>query len=402
MLETTAPSSGPAIPVVRIITRLNIGGPSIQAASLSSALIARGFTTTLVHGRLGPGEGDMSYLVAPGVTTVFVPSLAREIQPVADLRALFALLAELRRRRPRIVHTHMAKAGLLGRLAAAIYNLTRGDAPRAKVVHTYHGHVLEGYFGPVKTAVFISLERLMARATDAIVAIAPAIHRELLDEYRIGSAGQYRIIPLGFDLAPFAAVDAAARSRARTELGIPDDAPVVTTVGRLTAIKQHAKLLEVARLVTARHANAVFLIVGDGELRGDLEAQAARLGLGGHVKFLGWRRDLATIYAATDVFALTSRNEGTPVALIEAMASGVPGVSTNVGGVPTVIANRDMGVLVGPDDDRGFAEAVAGLLDRPGDAAAMGARGRDHVMAHFDSRRLNDDIERLYRELLAR
>ena len=402
MLETTAPSSGPAIPVVRIITRLNIGGPSIQAASLSSALTARGFTTTLVHGRLGSGEGDMSYLIAPGVTTAFVPTLGRELQPIADLRALAALLAELRRRRPQIVHTHMAKAGLLGRLAAAIYNLTRGDAPRARVVHTYHGHVLEGYFGPVKTAVFISLERMMARATDAIVAIAPAIRSELLDEYGIGHADQYRIIPLGFDLAPFAAVDAAARSRAHTELGIPDGTPVVTTVGRLTAIKQHAKLLEIARLVTARHANAVFLIVGDGELRGDLEAQAARLGLRDHVKFLGWRRDLATVYAATNVFALTSRNEGTPVALIEAMASGVPGVSTNVGGVSTVIANPDMGVLVGPEDDRGFADAVAGLLDRPGDAAAMGRRGRDHVMAHFDSRRLNDDIERLYRGLLAR
>jgi glycosyltransferase involved in cell wall biosynthesis len=399
---TTAPSSGPAIPVVRVITRLNIGGPSIQAASLSSALVPRGFTTTLVHGRLGPGEGDMSYLVAAGVATVFVPTLGRAIQPLADLRALAALVGELRRRRPRIVHTHMAKAGLLGRVAAKIYNLTRGAAPPARVVHTYHGHVLEGYFNPLTTSLFIALERLMARGTDAIIAIAPAIRTELLDEYRIGRAEQYRVIPLGFDLAPFAAVDAAARGRARRELGIADAAPVVTTVGRLTAIKQHAKLLDIARLVTARHASTVFLIVGDGELRGELEAQAARLGLGANVRFLGWRRDLATIYAASDVFALTSRNEGTPVALIEAMASGVPGVSTNVGGVPTVIANAGMGVLVALDDEQGFADAVSGLLERPVDAAAMGARGRAHVLHHFDSRRLTDDIERLYRELLDR
>lgn len=402
MLETTAPSSGPAIPVVRIITRLNIGGPSIQAASLSSALAARGFTTTLIHGRLGPGEGDMSYLLAPGVNTVFAPSLGREIQPLADLRALAAIVGELRRRRPQIVHTHMAKAGLLGRAAATLYNLTRGDAPRARIVHTYHGHVLEGYFSPLKTSLFISLERLMARTTDAIIAIAPAIRAELLNEYRIGQADQYRTIPLGFDLAPFAAVDHPARVRARRELGIPDGTPVVTTVGRLTAIKQHAKLLNIARLVNERLARTLFLIVGDGELRGDLEAQAARLGLGEHVRFLGWRRDLATVYAATEVFALTSRNEGTPVALIEAMASGVPGVSTNVGGVPTVIANAAMGTLVALDDDRRFADAVAGLLERPTEAAAMGARGRAHVMAHFDSRRLTDDIERLYRELLAR
>ena len=402
MLVTKAPSSGPAIPVIRIITRLNIGGPSIQAAALSSALVARGFTTTLVHGRLGPGEGDMSYLVAPDASTVFVPTLGREIQPLADLRALAAIVGELRRRRPQIVHTHMAKAGLLGRAAATLYNLTRGRAPRARIVHTYHGHVLEGYFSPLKTSLFIALERLMARVTDAIVAIAPAIRAELLDQHRIGRADQYRIIPLGFDLSPFAGVDAAARTRARAELGIADGTPVVATVGRLTAIKQYGKLLDIARLVFERHGNAVFLIVGDGELRGDLEAQAVRLGLGANVRFLGWRRDLATIYAATNVFALTSRNEGTPVALIEAMASGVPGVSTNVGGVPTVIADAGMGVLTGLDDDRAFAEAVAGLLDRPDEAAAMGARGRAHVMAHFDSHRLTDDIERLYRELLAR
>jgi len=402
MLETTAPSSGPAIPVVRVITRLNIGGPSIQAASLSSALVQRGFTTTLVHGRLGPGEGDMSYLVAADVSSVFVPTLGRAIQPLADLRTLATLVGELRRRRPRIVHTHMAKAGLLGRLAAVIYNFTRGEAPRARVVHTYHGHVLEGYFSPLKTSIFISLERLMARSTDAIIAIAPAIRAELLNDYRIGRAEQYRIIPLGFDLAPFAAVDAAARTRARRELGIADGTPVVTTVGRLTAIKQHGKLLDIAKLVKERLANTLFLIVGDGELRGELEAQAARLGLADSVRFLGWRRDLATVYAATEVFALTSRNEGTPVALIEAMASGVPGVSTNVGGVPTVIANTAMGTLVPLDDDRRFADAVAGLLERPTDATAMGARGRAHVLAHFDSRRLTDDIERLYRELLAR
>lgn len=402
MLEATAPSSGPAIPVVRIITRLNIGGPSIQAASLSSALVTRGFTTTLVHGRLGPGEGDMSYLVAADVNTVFVATLGRAIQPLADVRALAALVGELRRRRPLIVHTHMAKAGLLGRVAATIYNLTRGQSPRARLVHTYHGHVLEGYFSPLKTSLFISLERLIAKATDAIIAIAPAIRSELLDGYRIGDASQYRIIPLGFDLSPFAAVDAAARTRARAELGLAHDVPVVTTVGRLTAIKQYGKLLDIAKLVTNRYANAVFLIVGDGELRGDLEAQATRLGLGPNVKFLGWRRDLATVYAATNVFALTSRNEGTPVALIEAMASGVPGVSTNVGGVPTVIADAGMGTLIALDDDRGFADAVAGLLDRPADAVAMGERGRAHVMAHFDSRRLNDDIERLYRELIAR
>jgi len=386
--------------VLRVITRLNIGGPAIQAAAMPAALAPLGFDTTLVHGRLSPGEGDMSYLVPPGTPTVFIRSLGREIQPLKDLRALAALYSEMRRRRPQIVHTHMAKAGLLGRTAAVLYNLTRGRSPRARVVHTYHGHVLEGYFGAVKTSLFVMLERWLAKGTDAIVAIAPAIRRELLDQYRIGHASQYHVIPLGFALAPFAAVDEAGRAEARRTLDIPPGAPVITTVGRLTAIKQQSSLLTVAREIIERRPDLVVLIAGDGELRPDLERQAAQLGIANQVRFLGWRRDLATLYAATDVFVLTSRNEGTPVALIEAMAAGVPGVSTDVGGVPTVIADNSMGIRVPPDDDAAFIAGVVRLLDAP-DRAAIGARGRAHVLAHFDRARLVADIERLYRQLLA-
>ena len=386
--------------MVRVITRLNIGGPAIQAAAMPAALAPLGFDTTLVHGRLGPGEGDMSYLVPPGTATVFIPSLAREISPLADLRALAALYSEFRRLKPQIVHTHMAKAGLLGRTAAVLYNLTRGRAPRARIVHTYHGHVLDGYFGALKTSLFITLERWVAKRSDAIVAIAPAIRNELLNGYRIGRDQQYHVIPLGFALAPFAAVDEAARAEARRALDIPAAAPVITTVGRLTAIKQQSWLLTLTRQIADRRPDVILLIAGDGELRQDLERQAAALRLTNHVRFLGWRRDLATLYAATDVFVLTSRNEGTPVALIEAMAAGVPGVATDVGGVPAVIADDSMGVRVRLDDDKAFVAAVLRLLDAP-DRAAIGARGRAHVLKHFDSGRLVADIEQLYRQLLA-
>ena len=388
------------IPVLRVITRLNIGGPAIQATALSPALEPLGFDVTLVHGSLGRGEGDMSYLLSPGSRTIFVPALAREIRPWADMRALAALYRLMRREQPLIVHTHMAKAGSLGRLAAVLYNLTRGRHRRARIVHTYHGHVLEGYFGGLKTSLFIALERLLARGSDAIVAIAPEVRDEMLGVYRIGVAGQYHVIPLGFNLEPFAAVDDRARTAARGELQIPGGAPVITTVGRLTAIKDHAKLLAVGRHVADRTPDLVILIAGDGELRPELEAKAAALGLGGNVRFLGWRRDLATIYAATDVLALTSRNEGTPVALIEAMASGVPGVATDVGGVRSVIADSSMGVVVPRDDDAAFVAAVTRLLAAT-DRAAMAARARAHILARFDRRRLVDDIERLYRQLLA-
>jgi glycosyltransferase involved in cell wall biosynthesis len=381
-----------------VITRLNIGGPAIQASAMPAALAPLGFDTTLVHGRLGRGEGDMSYLVPPGTATSFIPSLAREINPFSDLRALAALYREMRRRKPRIVHTHMAKAGLLGRTAAMLYNLTRGNAPRARIVHTYHGHVLEGYFGRIKTSLFIALERWLAKGTDAIVAIAPAIRDELLNGYRIGRAAQYHVVPLGFALAPFAAVDDAARAAARQALGIPPGAPVITTVGRLTAIKQQDWLLTVARMIAERRPDLIVLIAGDGELREDLEHLADEIELK-DVRFLGWRRDLATLYAATDVFVLTSRNEGTPVALIESMAAGVPGVSTDVGGVPTVIPDETVGIRVPFGDSRAFADGVLRLLDAP-DRRAIGQRARAHVLRHFDSRRLVSDIEQLYRRLL--
>src|SRR5580765_7633437 len=186
--------------VLRIITRLNIGGPSIQAIALSERMRARGFETRLLHGRLGAGEGDMQYLLAaPGIARQ-MRSLRRDIAPLHDAVALAQVLDALRDLRPHIVHTHMAKAGTIGRIATAIYNRTAGRDARARVVHTYHGHVLEGYFSPAKTRMFLGIERGLARLTDCLVAISPEIRTELLEEQRIGLPHQYRVIPLGFEL----------------------------------------------------------------------------------------------------------------------------------------------------------------------------------------------------------
>ncbi len=395
------PTDSPTTPiaVVRVITRLNIGGPSIQATRLS-ALDRDGFTTTLIHGRLGEGEGDMSYLIAPGSRAIHLDTLQRPLSPLSDLRAGLRLLRELRAARPHIVHTHMAKAGLLGRLAAAVYNLTRGSAPRARVIHTYHGHVLEGYFSPLMTRVFIGFERLLAHVTDTIVAISPAIERELRDHFGIGRADQYRVIPLGFDLSPFAAINDVTRIRARRDLNLAADAEVVCTVGRLTAIKQHRLFLETIAQVAATRPRLVALVAGDGELRDGLERYAAELGIRDRVRFLGWRRDLATIYAASDVFLLTSRNEGTPVALIEAMASGIPGVSTDVGGVKDVIESHDTGTRVGGHQADALAAAVLGYLADPDRRRRSGLLARDAVLDRFSLDRLVDDVRTLYRDLL--
>jgi len=387
--------------IARVITRLNIGGPSIQATRLTTALDSHGFHTTLLHGRLGDGEGDMSYLLPANADVRYIATLCRPLSPLDDLRTLIRLYSEFRRLSPRIVHTHMAKAGLLARLAAAAHNLTRGSAPRARIVHTYHGHVLDGYFSPLATKVFITLERILAKLSDRIIAISPAIQSELLRTYRIGREDQYRVVPLGFDLSPFAAIDATARAAARRDLNLPGDALVVSTVGRLTAIKQHRLFLDTIKRVSETHTNVIVLIAGDGELRDDIVAYAASLGLTDRVRMLGWRRDLATIYAATDVFLLTSRNEGTPVALVEAMASGVPGVSTDVGGVKDVIGGIETGRTAAFGDVDGLAAAINGLLADPSLRAATGEAARQRVLARYDIARLVADIATLYRELLA-
>jgi glycosyltransferase involved in cell wall biosynthesis len=361
--------------IARVITRLNVGGPAIQAITLSERLSRAGYETLLIHGRLGPAEGDMRYLQSdPALATCYLDSLRRPVAPLHDIAAITKIYAALCRFKPMLVHTHMAKAGTLGRTAAYLYNRTVGRAKPARIVHTYHGHVLDGYFSD---------------------------RRKLLEKYGIGRDPQYHVIPLGFDLEPFTRVDEAARARAREALDIPPGVPVVTTVGRLTAIKQHELFLHVAALVGARHPEVVFLIAGDGELRADLERTARERGVATRVRFLGWRRDLTTVYAATDVFVLTSRNEGTPVALIESMAAGVPGVSTDVGGVRDVITGPELGVVVPPDDAEAMAGEVSRLLTDADVRRLTGARARSWVVSQYGLDRLVTEVTTLYRRLLA-
>jgi glycosyltransferase involved in cell wall biosynthesis len=403
-MNPAAPEACAPIRIVRIITRLNIGGPSIQAIELTTRLSQRGFETLLVHGSLGAGEGDMRYLLegrSPGAyDVVSVPALRRELVPLDDVHAARRLFSLMRRFRPHLVHTHMAKAGTLGRLAAVAYNRSVSAAARARLVHTYHGHVLEGYFGPARTTLFIGIERALARATDRIVTISPRIRDDLLRHHRIGRDDQYRVVPLGFDLGPFARIGDGDRAAARAALRIDAGAPVVATVGRLTAIKQQHLFLAVCRQVVDRQPSAVLLIAGDGELRTDLETEARRLGIADRVRFLGWERDLARLYAATDVFLLTSRNEGTPVALIEAMAAGCAGVSTDVGGVRDVIADDRTGRLAPFGDVGALAAHVLDLLDDCNERRRVGSAGRSAVVERFAIERLVHDVEAVYRELL--
>jgi glycosyltransferase involved in cell wall biosynthesis len=390
--------------VARIITRLNIGGPAIQAVNLSSHLSKCGVATLLVHGRVGENEGDMAYLVEqadPSVSTLDVNTMKRQLAFIDDTGAWWQLYRALCAFQPDVVHTHMAKAGALGRLAAVAYNRTVGRRRPARIVHTYHGHVLDGYFGRAATAMFIGIERQLARVTDRIAAVSPRIRDELVGTYRIGRTEQYRVVPLGFELARFAAIDVERRAAARAALQIPASAHVVTTIGRLTAIKNHQLFLDAASQIAHADPSTVFLIAGDGELRAGLAAHAAALGVGDRVRLLGWRRDLEVLYAATDVFLLTSTNEGTPVALIESLAAGCAAVSTDVGGVRDVISTSAIGRLAPAGDATQLANHVLELLADPDQRRRMAQAGREAAVTRYGLNQLLENVLALYQELIA-
>jgi glycosyltransferase involved in cell wall biosynthesis len=373
------PLDGPARRVCRIITRLNIGGPARQALLLTAALRPE-HETTLLAGTPTADEGELG---APGVDVVRVP-LVREIAPAVDARALVAVRGELARRRPHIVHTHMAKAGTVGRLASLTLR------PRPRTVHTFHGHVLDGYFGQARQRAFVEAERLLARSTDVLIAISEEVRDELL-ELRIGRPEQYRLIRLGLDLS---ALRAGVDGRLRAALGLPATTPLIGTVGRLVPIKDHALLLEAMLDLPGVH----LAVLGDGELRAELEARTIALGLADRVHFTGWWADVASAMVDLDVVVLSSRNEGTPVALIEAAAAGRASVATDVGGVRTVVRDGINGLVVPPAAPRPFADAVRALLADPERRAAMGEAGRA-ISREFEADRLVADIRALYAEL---
>jgi glycosyltransferase involved in cell wall biosynthesis len=384
------------IRVLRVITRLNIGGPAIHAILLTQALDdGRLFESTLVTGMTAPHEGDLHDLArARDVAPVVLPPLGRELSPIDDLVALASMVRLVRSTRPDVVHTHMAKAGTVGRLAAAMCGVPL-------VVHTYHGHVFHGYFGPSKTRLFLTIERALATVTHRIVVVGERQRDEIA---AFGVAGRAKLlpIPLGLELARF--LDAESRrGELRRELALPPDAPLVGIVARLVPIKAHEDFLGAARVVLAERPETGFLIVGDGERRIELESLVDSLGLRPSVSFLGWRRDLERVYADLDVVALASRNEGSPVALIEALAAARPVVATAVGGVPEVVLDGKTGLLVPPSDPNALARAMLRLLGDPAFARRLGVAGQQHVYPRYDSRRLVDDMRALYlRELAAR
>ena len=405
------------IRILRIIDRLNIGGPAKHVTWLSAGLDSAQFETTLVAGTVSQHEGDMTdFARDAGVSLTVFKEMGRELG-WRDAVVVFKLLRQLWQFKPDIVHTHKAKAGAVGRVAAWLYKwltpsiLWLRPRPLA-VIHTYHGHIFHSYYSPAKTQLFVLIERFLAwLVTDRIIVISEQQRREIHEQFGVGRAEQFSVVPLG--IACDEAEQLAKARSLRDEAGVTETETIIGVVGRLCAVKNHALLLQAAAALFADPAykqGLQLFVIGDGELRQELETLAQQLHIADRVVFTGFRSDAVALYQEFDVVVLTSLNEGTPLTLIEAMNQGRAVVATEVGGVVDILGQRqgssdgftiwEHGVTAPSNDEKTFARALRYLLERPELRRAMGQRARAFVRTKLSRERLLQDIAGLYQELV--
>jgi len=391
--------------VLRILNRINVGGPIYNVAYLSKH-IGSEYETRILAGNVEPGEANASYILeGMGLFANLVPGMFRAISLKNDLIAFRFIKNEIETFKPDIIHTHAAKAGALGRLASIF-----ASHKTKVVVHTYHGNVFDGYFSPMKSMIFIWIERFLGYFSSGIISISKAQKIELSNKYGIAKADKIHVIPLGFELQHFGEDLALKRQKFRLEFNLSDDEVVVVITGRLTAIKNHKLFLESVSLCKQRECPSFkVFVVGDGELMEELVLFTKELGLivGRSGKTLGeedviftsWRRDIDYINAGADIGALSSMNEGTPVSIIEAMASGMAVITTKVGGVEDFINNGENGMICEKDVTK-FAESLEKLISDRSLKKSLGEKAQVAVTQQFDYRRLVSDVDVLYKRLL--
>lgn len=370
--------------LLSIVTRMNVGGPAVQISTLMRGLLPTEVDQMLLTGTVGSDEEDFLALQGQDLRFIRVPSMGREVHPVRDALACRHLSKFIREFKPHIIHTHTAKAGSLGRAAAI---LTRS---RAKRVHTFHGHLLHGYFSPSATQRVIGVERALAKRTSKLIAVGDTVKEDLLRE-GIGHPDQFAVIPPGLQLG-----NIPKRDDARADLGLGPRDRVVCFIGRLTSIKRIDRLIEVARLTSQALPDVKFVIAGEGtEFDSLVRARDAGLPL----ILLGWRTDVERIMAASDLMILTSDNEGTPVCLIQAGLAGLPVVSTDVGSVKDVVTHGQTGILTAADA-ASLATAVSDLMSDPQMRDRLGTSARQDYFQRFGSQALVARHLQVYREVM--
>lgn len=379
------------IKILRIIARLNMGGPAIHVLLLTSGLNNKRFLSYLVTGTVADGERDITYIAKEmGIDPFVIPELSREIRLNNDFASFLKLYNLMRKLKPDIVHTHTAKAGTLGRIAAMINRVPIR-------IHTFHGHVFHSYFSALRTRAFIMIEKILARFTNKIIVISQNQLNEVRDRYRIAPDEKCSVIPLGLNLGPFLNSDEKNTNEKNRR-----DTLSVGIVGRLVKVKNHRMFLDVVKKIRsdAPDMKVKFLIIGDGPLRNELGSYARNSKIEDLVIFTGWSIKLEAIYKDLDLVCLTSLNEGTPISLIEAMASGKPVISTDVGGVRDVVAHNESGLLSPSGDVERFSANLLKLLRNKEMRGRMGMAGRAAVIKKFSKERLFTDMERLYEKEL--
>jgi glycosyltransferase involved in cell wall biosynthesis len=407
--------------VVRVIARLNVGGPAKHVVWLTDGLKQFGFETVLIAGTVPEGEGDMSYFADEmNVQPHYIREMSREIS-LLDFVTIWKLFMLFLRERPNIVHTHTAKAGSVGRVAGFLYrwftpSLLIGRPRQCKFVHTYHGHIFHSYYGRFKTRLFILIEKILARTiTDCLICVSQQQRDEIGGRFGIGHRRQFSVVPLGLDLKLFENAT-SRRQLFRKELGLSDDVTLVGIVGRLTDVKNHRLFLRsIARFKQltkdSKDRQVKFVVIGDGSLLSELDEITASLELQNDVTFVGNRRDAQNFYPALDIVALTSKNEGTPLTLLEAMANARPVIATSVGGVvdllgeplPTNLNYRECtrGISVIPNDEVAFAAGLLRLVDDAELRTRIGRNGSDFVKQNYSKDKLFETIRDLYTGLMA-
>lgn len=392
------------IRILQVVNRLNLGGITYNAACLAARL-GNEFDCKLAAGIKDDTEESSEHIVrALGVEPIMIPDMRREISPAADLKALNHIRSLIREFKPHIVHTHAAKAGMLGRLAAFAEGVPC-------TLHTYHGHVFHSYFGPVKTSIFLNLERLLALKTTRLIAISNSQKYELSKVFRVASESRFKVVELGYDLDPFLENMDKKRRLFRTKYHLDDETIAIGMIGRIVPVKNVAFFLRCYKKINEQFGKKVqAFVVGDGEDRKAMEKVCSELGLAYSspekqhecpaVTFTSWIYEVDEVMAGLDIIALTSLNEGTPASLIEAQAAGKPIISTDVGGVRNIVEPGKSALLVPSNDSDAFIRELARLSGDPDLRESMKKTGPALALQRFHYRRLVEEMRALYKELL--
>lgn len=375
------------IRIVRVIARMNVGGPAVEVANLMRKLPSDKFTQVLLTGFVASDEEDYLEMQGTDIHAQRIPGLGRAVSVADDIRAFIAIRRIVKASRPAVVHTHTAKAGALGRIAA--YSVH----PRPKIVHTFHGHVLSGYFSKTANFAIALIERILALLTDELIAVGPEVRDALLDA-GVGDAARFAVIEPGVSLRR-----TPTKVEARELLGLGQSVPVISVVGRITHIKRPDRMLDVIRLLQGDLPELQVLVAGDGDLREETERRASAEGL--PVRFIGWTDDVETVFAASDVTLLTSDNEGTPISLMQAALLDVPAVATDVGSVRHVVIDGETGWLAPPQAVL-LATAIREALSSRAELARRGQSAHRHASKAFSVDRFVEDHAQLYKRVVGR